>query len=84
MLVDAAKARFALSPLFDRGALVSVEAHSAVLLPGDQLVPHLTIVSREEVTTALQVEIATVLAGAGITDPFLVSPAAPWTLKAAP
>jgi hypothetical protein len=72
-----AKARFALSPLFDRGALVSVDAHSAGQLAGDRLVPHLAIVSHEEVTTALQVEIATVLADAGIFNPFLVSHAAP-------
>lgn len=83
MNVITAKARFALSPLFDRGALVSVDVRSARQLAGDQLVPHLTIVSREEVTTALQVEIAAALAAAGMTNPFLVNRAAPWTLKAA-
>ena len=72
-----AKARFALSPLFDRGALVSLDAHSGGQLAGYRLVLHLAIVSREEVTTALQVEIATVLADAGITNPFLVRRAAP-------
>jgi hypothetical protein len=42
-----------------------------------------TLVSRDEVTTALQVEIATVLAGVGMTNPFIVSPAAPWAPKVA-
>jgi hypothetical protein len=50
---------------------------TAPAISGDRLVPHLAIVSHEEVTTALQVEIATVLADAGVFNPFLVSHAAP-------
>jgi hypothetical protein len=46
MFVVAKEARAALTPFFDRDALVSIDAHSAVHLPGDTLVPHLTIVSR--------------------------------------
>jgi hypothetical protein len=80
----AAKARLALAPLLDRGALVSVDAHSAVQLRGDTLVPYLFIVSRDEVTSVLQMEIERTLNEAGITNPFLVSPAAPWALTAAP
>ena len=83
-LGDLVKARFALSPLFDRGALVSIDAHSAVHLSGDTLVPQLTIVSRDEVTSALLMEIERTLQDADITSLFLVSRAAPWTPKAHP
>jgi hypothetical protein len=77
----AKEARGALAALIERRALVSVESRSAGHLPGDRLVPNLTIVSRDEVTTALKAEIATILADAGITSPFLVSRAVPWTPK---
>jgi hypothetical protein len=79
-----AKARLALLPLFDRGTLVSVDAHNAVQVLSGTLVPHLFIVSRDEVTSALQREIERTLKEAGITNPFLVSRAALWTPKAPP
>ena len=84
MFVVAEKARTALASLFDRGTLVSVESRSAAHLPGDRLVPHLAIVSREAVTTALEVEIKRVLEGAGISNPFIVRRAAPWAPRSVP
>jgi hypothetical protein len=83
MFVVAEEARLALAPFFDRGALVSVEARSAGHFAGDRLVPHLAIVSREEVTPALEAEIKRALDKAGVKSPFLVSRAAPWTAKRA-
>ena len=68
----------------ERGALVSVESRSAGQFAGDRLVPHLAIVSREQVTTTSQVEIKRILDEAGIESPFIVSPAVPWALRSAP
>jgi hypothetical protein len=53
-------------------------------LAGNRLVPHRAIVSREQVTTTLQVEIKRILDEAGIDSPFIVSPAVPWALRSAP
>ena len=80
----AKEARGALAALFERRAPVSVESRSAGQLAGNRLVPHRAIVSREQVTTTLQVEIKRILDEAGIDSPFIVSPAVPWALRSAP